>query len=114
MMLQKMDDISYNFLVGGDGYGYEGRGWAIEGQHSQGFNAKSICIAFIGIFTDVVPPEQQLVAAKKLIERGVKLGQVIADYKLLGHCQVKATLSPGQALYRIIRTWDHWSADTGL
>lgn len=112
MMLQKMDDISYNFLVGGDGFGYEGRGWDIEGQHSHGFNANSLCITLIGIFTNVVPPEQQLSAAQKLIEQGVKLGKVIANYKLFGHCQVKATHSPGQALYEIIKTWDHWSCDT--
>lgn len=109
MESHELDDISYNFLVGGDGYAYVGRGWDTLGAHSKGHNAKSICIAFIGDFSIKSPPDQQLNVVKKLIEQGVKLRKLTADYKLLGHCQVKATESPGRVLYEIIQKWPHWS-----
>lgn len=106
-----MDDISYNFLVGGNGNIYIGRGWNVEGKHTNGFNANSICIAFIGKFINVTPPTRQLEAAQKLIEEGVSLKKLADNYNLYGHRQLKATESPGQALYEIIKTWKHWTAD---
>jgi N-acetylmuramoyl-L-alanine amidase len=42
------DDIAYNFLVGGDGQTYEGRGWDLVGEFARGVNNKSLGIAFIG------------------------------------------------------------------
>lgn len=50
-----------------------------------------------------------MLAAQKLIAEGVKLGKISKDYKLHGHSQLLATESPGRALYKIIKTWDHWS-----
>ncbi|XP_059609203.1 peptidoglycan-recognition protein 1-like isoform X2 [Phlebotomus argentipes] len=105
------DDIGYNFLVGGDGSAYEGRGWDKVGAHTKGFNVDSICIAFIGTFVKVTPPERQLVAAQKVIEWGVRTGKLSKDYKLFGHRQLIPTESPGAALYQIIKTWPHWSED---
>ncbi len=35
-------DIGYNFLVGGDGYIYEGRGWNYIGSHCKDYNSRSI------------------------------------------------------------------------
>ena len=48
MDLRHFDDIAYNFLVGGDGQTYEGRGWDLVGEFARGFNNKSLGIAFIG------------------------------------------------------------------
>ncbi|XP_011642065.1 peptidoglycan-recognition protein LC-like [Pogonomyrmex barbatus] len=106
---RKWSDIAYNFLVGGDGLAYVGRGWDSVGAHSFNYNNKSIGISFIGTFNTVEPPEVQLHAARKLIEIGVKKGKIAADYKLLGHRQVSKTLSPGDSLYKIIKEWPHWS-----
>lgn len=103
------DDIGYNFLVGGDGAIYVGRSWDIMGAHTKGFNTNSICFAFIGTFNTVKPPKRQLVAVQKMIVEGVKLGKLTADYSLYGHRQLISTQSPGQALYEIIQTWDHWT-----
>uniref|UniRef100_A0A1B0GQR6 Peptidoglycan recognition protein family domain-containing protein n=1 Tax=Phlebotomus papatasi TaxID=29031 RepID=A0A1B0GQR6_PHLPP len=44
----KLDDIGYNFLIGGDGSIYEGVGWHRRGSHTYGYNSRSIGIAFIG------------------------------------------------------------------
>lgn len=105
----KWDDIGYNFLIGGDGNAYVGRGWDAKGSHAFGWNQKSIGISFIGTFNDVAPPLKQLNAAIKAIEFGVKIGKISPTYKLLGHRQVSETLSPGDELYKILQTWDHWS-----
>lgn len=102
-------DIGYNFLVGGDGFAYEGRGWKSEGAHTYGYNAKSIGIAFIGTFNKYMPPERQIKAAKQLIEMGVKKGYIMENYKLLAHRQLTTTQSPGEVLYENIKTWPHWS-----
>jgi N-acetylmuramoyl-L-alanine amidase len=45
---QRYEDIAYNFLVGGDGQTYEGRGWDLQGAFARGVNNKSLGIAFIG------------------------------------------------------------------
>ncbi|GAB0098253.1 Peptidoglycan recognition protein [Sergentomyia squamirostris] len=105
------NDIGYNFLVGGDGSAYEGRGWDKVGAHTLGFNQDSICIAFIGTFTKVTPPDRQLLAAQKLIERGIEIGKLSKDYRLYGHRQLIPTESPGVTLYNIIKTWPHWTDD---
>ncbi|CAH1132574.1 unnamed protein product [Ceutorhynchus assimilis] len=101
-------DIGYNFLVGGDGAAYEGRGWIVEGAHTLGWNSKSIGIAFVGTFLSKVPPDIQILTCKRVIERGVELGYIRKDYKLLGARQLFATESPGIALLENLKTWDHW------
>ncbi|XP_059622891.1 peptidoglycan-recognition protein SD-like [Phlebotomus argentipes] len=103
-------DIGYNFLVGGDGSAYEGRGWSKIGAHTKGHNEGSICIAFIGNFQKKSPPEDQLLAAEELIAWGLEEGKLSKDYRLFGHLQLIATESPGAALYRIITAWPHWSS----
>lgn len=57
---------------------------------------------------DHLPPENALLAAKNLIEEGVKLGYVRQDYALFGHCQCSATQSPGKTLFEEIKTWRNW------
>ncbi|XP_052833059.1 peptidoglycan-recognition protein 2 [Octopus bimaculoides] len=37
-------NIGYNFLIGGNGAVYEGRGWSVEGAHAKGYNSKSIAL----------------------------------------------------------------------
>lgn len=105
-------DIGLNFLIGGDGSVYVGRGWDEEGEHTSGFNYKSIGIAIIGKFTDAAPPKQQLIAAHTIIAQGVKQKKLIADYKLYGQRQLNSGASPGEAFFKIIMKWKHWSTNT--
>ncbi|XP_017478583.1 PREDICTED: peptidoglycan-recognition protein LC isoform X3 [Rhagoletis zephyria] len=102
-------DVGYNFLVGGNGLVYEGRGWYELGAHTKGYNRQSIGIAFIGTFNEEVPTDNDLKAAKLLIEEGVRLGAIAQDYRLYGARQLGGTESPGKALYSIITQWSHWS-----
>lgn len=104
-------DIGYNFLVGGDAEVYIGRGWEKEGSHTLGYNKYSIGISFIGTFIDNLPTKNQLVACKRLIQRGVELGYIKKDYKLLGARQLQTTQSPGTKLFEEIKKWPHWTEE---
>ncbi|KAM3968440.1 LOW QUALITY PROTEIN: uncharacterized protein ACR2FA_003726 [Aphomia sociella] len=106
------DDIGYNFLVAGDGSAYYGRGWDYVGAHTLGYNRYSIGIAFIGTFNNEAPPKKQIEACEKLIRLGVQLGKLSKDYKLFAHRQLSSTLSPGDKLFDIIKTWPHFVKDT--
>ncbi|ALC43625.1 PGRP-LF, partial [Drosophila busckii] len=102
-------DIGYNFLVGGDGQVYVGRGWHAQGQHVRGYGAVSISIAFIGTFVNVKPAEQQVQAAKRLMEEGVRLHKLHTDYHIYAHRQLSATESPGEKLFTLMQHWPRWS-----
>ncbi|XP_045464972.1 peptidoglycan-recognition protein LE-like isoform X2 [Harmonia axyridis] len=104
-------DIGYNFLVGGDAEVYIGRGWEKEGSHTLGYNKYSIGISFIGTFIDNLPTKNQLVACKRLIQKGVELGYIKKDYKLLGARQLQTTQSPGTKLFEEIKKWPHWTEE---
>ncbi|XP_068087076.1 peptidoglycan recognition protein 3 [Anabrus simplex] len=103
------NDIGYSFVIGGDNKVYEGRGWDIVGAHSPKYNFMSIGISFIGDYRSVLPSEEMLNLSKSLIECGIARGSIQADYKLLGHRQVRSTECPGDALYNHIQTWPHWN-----
>ncbi len=64
-------DIGYNFLLGGDGHIYEGRGWSEEGAHTIGLNNMSVALSLIGNFEKVDPPKLMLDLAQKWIECGI-------------------------------------------
>lgn len=55
------------------------------------------------------PPECSLIAAQQLIQQGVELQKIAEDYHLYGHRQLIPTISPGNKVYEIIQTWDHWT-----
>uniref|UniRef100_A0A6P7G4T0 Peptidoglycan-recognition protein LF-like n=1 Tax=Diabrotica virgifera virgifera TaxID=50390 RepID=A0A6P7G4T0_DIAVI len=59
-METRLNDIEYNFLIGGSGAVYEGRGWKVEGEHTLGVNDKSYGVAFIGTFSEQPPPRTTL------------------------------------------------------
>lgn len=104
-------DIAYNFLVGGDGQVYVGRGWHAQGQHVTGYGSVSLSIAFIGTFTNVAPEDQQVRAAKRLMDEGVRLHKLHPDYHIYAHRQLRPTESPGQKLFELMRHWPRWSED---
>ncbi|CAH1169610.1 unnamed protein product [Phaedon cochleariae] len=102
-------DIGYNFLVGGDGDVYEGRGWKKEGAHTFSYNNQSIGVAFIGTFIKEPPPSNMINSFHKLIEKGVESGYLTKDYKIMAARQLHATESPGKSFYEVIKTWSHWT-----
>ncbi|XP_035232035.1 peptidoglycan-recognition protein 1-like isoform X4 [Stegodyphus dumicola] len=72
MDMKGWSDISYTFVIGGDGRVYEGVGWTRQGIHTYGWNSKSHGIAFIGNYMNVEPNSQMLNAARRLIICGIQ------------------------------------------
>lgn len=106
----KYSDISYHYLIGGNGRVYEGRSPSNQGAIALGQNADSLAIAFLGTFNKDAPTDAALAAGQELLAHAVTQGQLAENYQLLGHRQLKATESPGDALYTLIQQWPHWDS----
>ncbi|XP_044256396.1 peptidoglycan-recognition protein SC2 [Tribolium madens] len=103
-------DIGYNFLIGGDGNVYEGRGWGIWGAHVPNYNSNSIGICVIGNFQSIAPSQTQLDALKQLISCAQEGNYIRDDYRLIGHRQGSRTSCPGNQLFNEISRWAHFDA----
>ncbi|XP_071396249.1 peptidoglycan recognition protein 5 [Centroberyx affinis] len=106
ILIQKMhmkergfDDIGYNFLVGGDGTVYEGRGWGVIGAHTKGNNHDSLGVALMGNFNNDTPSTEALSSIKQFLRSGVSLGYLHPEFILLGHRDLGNTQCPGEKLY---------------
>ena len=62
----------------------------------------------MGNFMEKLPNVAALDALKGMIELGIRLGKITPDYKLYGHRDVGTTLCPGDKLYELIQTWEHF------
>uniref|UniRef100_A0A903YHR9 Peptidoglycan recognition protein family domain-containing protein n=1 Tax=Anopheles minimus TaxID=112268 RepID=A0A903YHR9_9DIPT len=103
-------DIGYNFLIGGDAFVYEGRGWQKMGAHTKNYNAISQGIAFIGNYETVDHPTvQQMEQLEMLLRNGTEGGWLAQDYKLYGAVQLKTTISPGKFLMEKLRLLQHYN-----
>ncbi|XP_035905769.1 peptidoglycan-recognition protein LC-like isoform X3 [Anopheles stephensi] len=106
----KYGDIGYNFLIGGDAFIYEGRGWLKMGAHTKDYNVKSHGIAFIGNYETVDrPSEEQIEQLELLLRNGTDGGWLGSDYRLFGASQLKSTISPGKLLMEKLRLLPHFS-----
>uniref|UniRef100_A0A1B6IZQ8 Peptidoglycan recognition protein family domain-containing protein n=1 Tax=Homalodisca liturata TaxID=320908 RepID=A0A1B6IZQ8_9HEMI len=109
---RKWGDIGYNFLIGGEGVVYVGRGWDEMGAHTKGDNNGTLGVAFIGTFINQLPNELQIEAFHKLVDVGVRIGKIADDYKLQAQCQLQVTAAPGLMLAQNMKSWPHF--DTSL
>ncbi|CAH1153562.1 unnamed protein product [Phaedon cochleariae] len=110
MTNRNWQDIGYNFLIGGDGNIYEGRGWGTHGSHVPKYNRRSIGICLIGDFTRNPPPSVQLTALNDLISCASDTNNIRSDYHLIGHRQGRETDCPGDALFEEVKRMPHWEA----
>ncbi|KAH7972510.1 peptidoglycan-recognition protein SC1a [Rhipicephalus sanguineus] len=108
MNANRWPDIGYNFLVGGDGRIYEGRGFGREGAHTRGYNQIGIAISFLEDFKRAIPSLRMRWAVKRLIACGVRQGKIDKRYTLRGHRDANCTSCPGNLLYAIIKKWAHF------
>ncbi|XP_075715632.1 N-acetylmuramoyl-L-alanine amidase [Rhinoderma darwinii] len=103
------DDIGYSYVVGSDGYLYEGRGWHWVGAHTKGHNSIGYGISFIGDFTSSIPDTRILNLVKdRFLKCAVRSGYIMANYTIQGHRQVVSTTCPGDALFQEITSWEHF------
>ncbi|XP_020787162.2 N-acetylmuramoyl-L-alanine amidase [Boleophthalmus pectinirostris] len=103
-------DIGYSFVMGSDGYVYEGAGWNIVGTHTRGQNSVGYGVSFIGNYSAVLPSRYSIdLLRHRLVKCAVDGGRLVSNFSLKGHRQmVNYTACPGDALFSEIRGWDNF------
>uniref|UniRef100_A0A8W7NGA1 Peptidoglycan recognition protein long class n=1 Tax=Anopheles atroparvus TaxID=41427 RepID=A0A8W7NGA1_ANOAO len=109
MQTSKFSDIGYNFLIGGDGSVYDGRGWLKVGAHTKDYNFISYGIAFIGNFEKEQPTESQMEQLDALLRNCTGRAALTDSYRLFGASQLRQTLSPGKFLMEKLKQHPHFS-----
>ncbi|XP_034937433.1 peptidoglycan-recognition protein SC2-like [Chelonus insularis] len=114
-------DIRYNFLIGGDGAIYEGRGWYKSSISIPEYDAISVSVAFIGSYTNQFLTTVEWAAFKDLINFGVAYKFISKDYQILGHQQFRIipevypiyhAQCPGRHVYELLGALSHWNNRT--
>ncbi|XP_049814198.1 peptidoglycan recognition protein 1-like isoform X1 [Schistocerca nitens] len=100
-------EISYNFLIDSDGNIYEGRGWNSTNPSKDIGLRCNVDVALIGNYVERNMTKGMSSALRWLLEKGVSMGMLAPDYRLLAHNQVKNTLSPGRWALLEIADWPH-------
>jgi hypothetical protein len=100
-------DIPFNFLIGGDGSVFEGRGF-YQGEHSsnsQGssFNDIGICVAFMGVYKSVKPSDIQMRALKSFVECFVEKGEIDGNFTIFSQQQLVQVKTDASALHEEIK-----------
>uniref|UniRef100_A0A8P4G1N3 N-acetylmuramoyl-L-alanine amidase n=1 Tax=Dicentrarchus labrax TaxID=13489 RepID=A0A8P4G1N3_DICLA len=103
-------DIGYSFVVGSDGYIYEGRGWNHLGTHTRGHNDIGYGVSIIGNYTATLPSRHSMdLLRHRLVQCAVNGGALAANFTIHGHRQVvNYTSCPGDAFFSEIRSWEHF------
>ncbi|XP_060918428.1 N-acetylmuramoyl-L-alanine amidase-like [Labrus mixtus] len=104
------NDVGYSFVVGSDGYVYEGRGWNHLGTHTRGRNSKGYGVSIIGDYTSSLPSRHAMgLLRHRLVRCAVDGGKLEANFTIHGHRQVvNYTTCPGDAFFSEIRSWEHF------
>ncbi|KAK5926465.1 hypothetical protein CgunFtcFv8_022035 [Champsocephalus gunnari] len=103
-------DIGYSFVIGSDGYIYEGRGWNYLGTHTRGHNSIGYGVSIIGNYTAALPSHHAMdLLRHRLVQCAVDGGGLAANFTIQGHRQVvNYTSCPGDAFFSEIRSWEHF------
>jgi len=80
-----LKDIPFNFLIGGDGRVYEGRGFLFQGESMANISLNSIgiSVAFIGTFNNQQPNQTQVHAFSVFIDLSVSKDWITQSYFIL-------------------------------
>ncbi|CAN9510550.1 unnamed protein product [Ophioblennius macclurei] len=103
-------DIGYSFVVGSDGYVYEGSGWNHLGGYTRGQNAIGYGVSIIGDYTSAPPSRYAMdLLRHRLVKCAVDGGGLVANFTIQGRRQVATHPScPGDAFFAEIRSWEHF------
>lgn len=99
-----------SFVVGSDGYVYEGRGWHHVGTHTRGHNHVGYGVSVIGNYTSTLPSRYAMdLLRQSLAQCAVHGGGLVSNFTIHGHRQVvNYTACPGDAFFSEIKTWEHF------
>ena len=108
-----LDDIPYNYLIGGDGRIYEGRGIEYQGQHTNNldateYNSIGICIAFIGNYQSIEPDAMQVSLLTGFIDFFKRKGLIADDYIIVLQDNLKYFATEATKLNAAIKTLDNF------
>lgn len=108
--IERYGDIGPNYLVGGNGLIFEGRGANLEPAMVRGFNSKIVGIMFLGNYAeDDMPNDEQIENIKSLLNALVAKDVLHSDYTLQGLCQlITYNVSPGKHLMDVLYKFGHW------
>lgn len=103
-----LDDIPYNFLIGGDGNLYEGRGFNFTGQHTHNlesteYNSIGICIAFIGNYQSIAPSEDQINLLKDFIRNFIDRDLIVENHIIISQDDLKYSAIKADSLNNAIK-----------
>ncbi|KAL4717850.1 hypothetical protein ACJJTC_000999 [Scirpophaga incertulas] len=105
------DDIGPNFLLGGNGLVFEGRGANVVGAMVKYWNLRSISVMFIGDYRTSSTDPFQFDHLNTLLETLVDKLVLRSDYVVFGHCQVSThIISPGKHVMENLKRLSHWNA----
>jgi hypothetical protein len=99
---RRYGDIGYHFIVDYGGRIWEGRSLAYEGAHVSGANQANIGIMLLGNFERQRPSLAQLASMEQLTNL-LQEHFGIRSSRVYGHCDLGATLCPGQRLYPFVK-----------
>lgn len=106
---QNGSHIPYNFLIGGDGKTYEGRGW--KSQHGfpnlSGLN-NTIVVGMIGTFNDQRPDSVMYAETKALLTESIRRYCLMPNYRLYGVIDNSIANNDAAELYAELEEWRHW------
>lgn len=106
--MNNLSDIAYNFLIGGDGNIYVGRGWDV----ASAFSNISVDIAFHGNFKFDNPYPNMIRAAETLIRQGVKMRYIDKNYTVICQNQTALHETAGRHLCAKVRKCPHYNNRT--
>lgn len=105
-LYKNFTDIAYNFLIGGDGNIYEGRGWNVTSK----FSNATLDIAFHGNYQYDYPYPLIIRATDILITQGVYFKYLTEDYVII--CQNQTKCDRTEEICPKVKTWKHYDNRT--
>lgn len=75
-------DISYNFIVAGDGRVYEGRGWNYQSSYTDSDN-EVLVVALLGTYDEVAPTNQQTQELQAFLDYAVMRDNLVPCYNMV-------------------------------
>lgn len=101
--------IPYNFLIGGDGKTYEGRGWKSQhGFHNLPGLNDTIVVGVIGTYNDRRPDNVIYDETKALLTESIRRFSLSPNYRLYGVIVSSMPNNDAAALYEEVKKWRHW------
>lgn len=101
--LEFLADIPFNFMIGDDGFVYEGRGFRFRGEvprnvTTSDFGDVGIFVAFIGTFTENQPSARQISTFNSFLELSIRRDVLSQDYRILLQDQLNFNGSASRGL----------------